>query len=137
MKAKSKGFTLVELMLVVVIIGILVSMITPRLVGRSEEAKIAATKADIHSNLSLALDLFRMDNGRYPTTEEGLKALLQTPGGMATWRGPYLRQGRLEDHWNRQYLYHSPGAHNGDFDLASTGQDSIEGNQDDITNWNQ
>lgn len=129
-----KGFTLIELMLVVIIIGVLVSMVAPRLVGRSEEARIAAVKADINANISVALDLYELDNGRYPDTEEGLGALLAKPASAAKWKGPYLKKEPL-DPWGRKYLYRSPGDHSGDYDLYSCGPDGVEGGEDDIVNW--
>ncbi|OQX86885.1 MAG: type II secretion system protein GspG [Candidatus Omnitrophica bacterium 4484_70.2] len=130
-----KGFTLIELMLVVIIIGILVSMVVPRLVGRSEQARIAAAKADIESNISLALDLFELDMGRYPTTEEGLKALREYNGSdKEKWRGPYLKK-MPKDPWGREYIYRCPGTHNNDYDLYSAGPNGIEGDSDDIKNW--
>ena len=129
-----KGFTLIELMLVVIIIGVLVSMVAPRLVGRSEEARVAAVKADINANISVALDLYELDNGRYPDTEEGLGALLAKPSSAAKWKGPYLKKEPL-DPWGRKYLYRSPGDHSGDYDLYSCGPDGVEGGEDDIVNW--
>lgn len=129
-----KGFTLIELMLVVIIIGVLVSMVVPRLAGRSEEARVAAVKADINANISVALDLYELDNGKYPDTEEGLAALLAKPASAAKWKGPYLKKEPL-DPWGRKYLYKSPGDHYGDYDLYSCGPDGIEGGEDDIVNW--
>ncbi|OIO32983.1 MAG: type II secretion system protein GspG [Candidatus Omnitrophica bacterium CG1_02_40_15] len=130
------GFTLIELMLVVIIIGVLVSMVVPRLAGRSEEARIAAAKADIRSNISVALDLFELDNGKYPTTEEGLSALRTKPGSASNWKGPYLKKEPV-DPWGKKYAYRSPGEHNPDYDLYSYGSDGAEGGSDDITNWEE
>ena len=129
-----KGFTLIELMLVVIIIGVLVSMVAPRLAGRTEEARIAAGKADINSNISVALDLYELDNGKYPATEEGLQALLTKPGSSVKWKGPYLKKEPL-DPWGREYVYRFPGEHNTDYDLYSYGPDGVEGGGDDVTNW--
>ncbi|MDP2912027.1 MAG: type II secretion system major pseudopilin GspG [Candidatus Omnitrophota bacterium] len=133
MKNKT-GFTLIELMLVVIIIGVLVSMVAPRLAGRSEEARIAAGKADINSNISVALDLYELDNGKYPVAEEGLQALLVKPDSAVKWKGPYLKKEPL-DPWGRIYIYRSPGEHNNDYDLYSYGPDGIEGGGDDVTSW--
>jgi general secretion pathway protein G len=129
MKSK-KGFTLIELMLVVIIIGVLVSMVVPRLVGRSEEARIAAAKADINSNISVALDLYELDNGKYPTTEEGLVALISMPASAVKWKGPYLKK-RPVDPWGREYMYRCSGS---DYELYSYGPDGVEGGEDDVTN---
>nr|MBU1327773.1 type II secretion system major pseudopilin GspG [Candidatus Omnitrophota bacterium] len=135
MKTK-KGFTLIELMLVVIIIGVLVSMVVPRLVGRSEEARVAASKADINANISVAFDLYELDNGKYPTTEEGLRVLLTKPASAVKWKGPYLKKEPI-DPWGRKYLYRSPGDHVSDYDLYSYGPDGIEGGGDDVTNWEE
>ena len=138
MKNKS-GFTLIEIMLVVVIIGILVAMVAPNLSGRSEQARITAAKTDIEANLATALDLFELDNGQYPSTDQGLKALLIEPSTspeMMHWNGPYLKRKEIpQDPWNRDYVYVSPGKNNvKDYDLSSLGPDGIE-SEDDITNW--
>jgi len=136
--AKTKtqnAFTLIELMLVVIIIGVLVAMVMPRLAGRSEQARIVAAKADIEANIALALDLFEMDMGRFPTTEEGLRALREYSGSdKEKWRGPYLKKIAKEP-WKREYKYKSPGSHNNDYDLYSLGPNGIEGDDDDIKNW--
>lgn len=128
-----KGFTLVELMLVVIIIGILVAMVMPRLAGRAEQAKAAAARTDIEANIGTALDLYELDNGSYPTTSEGLAALRTKPPSAANWRGPYLKK-EPKDPWGNPYIYTSPGAHNSDYDLSSYGKNGVEGG-DDITNW--
>jgi len=128
------GFTLIELMLVVIIIGVLVSMVAPRLAGRSEEARMAASKADINANISVALDLYELDNGRYPATEEGLGALVTKSASGVNWKGPYLKKEPV-DQWGRKYLYRCPGDHLADYDLYSYGPDGVEGGGDDIVNW--
>jgi len=126
-----KAFTLVELMLVVVIIGILVAMVVPRLAGRSEQAKAAAAKADIESSIALGLDMYELDNGSYP---DSLEALLVKPSsGADNWHGPYLKKKPL-DPWGREYIYKHPGIHNSDYDLYSLGADGSE-STDDIANW--
>lgn len=133
---RERGFTLIELMLVVIIIGILISMVLPRLAGRSQQARVAAASADINANIATALDLYELDNGQYPTTEQGLKALAVESDISPmpnNWRGPYLKRIPL-DPWKRAYVYKSPGEHNQDYDLYSLGPDGIE-SSDDITNW--
>ncbi len=128
-----RGFTLIELMLVVIIIGALVAMVMPRLTGRAEQARVAAAKADIQANIATALKLYELDNGNFPTTEEGLEALLKKPSSAVNWNGPYLEKEPI-DPWGRKYQYRCPGTHNNDYDLYSLGKDGVE-SDDDITNW--
>jgi len=132
------GFTLIELMIVVIIIAALSAMVVPRLSNRSEQAKIAVADADINSNIGLALKLYKLDNGRYPTTAQGVKALLAKPGSAPApqnWNGPYLETDPL-DPWKAEYKYKCPGEHNpSGYDLYSMGADGVEGNEDDIKNW--
>jgi len=129
-----KAFTLIELMLVVIIIGVLAAMVMPRLVGRSEQARMVATKSDIDANIALALDMFEVDNGRYPTTEEGLSALNKNPGTLSNWKGPYLKK-EPRDGWGNVYIYKFPGIHNQDYDLYSKGPNGQDSDKDDIGNW--
>jgi general secretion pathway protein G len=134
-----KSFTLVEILLVVVIIMVLVGMIAPNLAGRGEQARRAAAKADIEANLSVALDMYELDNGRYPTTSQGLKALIEKPAGSpvpVNWNGSYLKKKRIpKDPWGNDYVYAAPGAHNNEeYDLSSLGADGVESG-DDIVNW--
>ena len=133
-----KGFTLIELMIVVVIIVALASMIVPRLSGRTEQAKRSVAKADISSNISMGLKLYELDNGNFPTTEQGLTALQEAPSSPpvpTNWNGPYLEKPPI-DPWGNQYKYKCPGSFNKvSYDLFSAGKDVIEGTDDDITNW--
>ena len=126
------AFTLIELMLVVIIIGILAAMVVPRLGGRSEEARIAAAKADIEANLSLAIDLYEMDNGAYP---KALDNLISKSSEATNWKGPYIKRKPL-DPWGREYTYQSPGVHNStSYDIYSSGRDGQAGTADDVTSW--
>ena len=112
-----KGFTLIELMLVVVIIGALVAMVMPRLTGRGEQARVAAAGADINANIATGLKLYELDNGSFPSTSEGLNALLTKPSSAKNWNGPYLER-KPVDPWGKEYEYKSPGDHRKtDYDL--------------------
>ena len=134
-KNSKEGFTLVELLIVVTILGILVAMVVPRLAGRTEQARRARAEADVQGNIPVALDLFELDAGKYPTTEQGLAALRVRPNEVQNWRGPYLKRQPL-DPWGRSYRYVSPGTRNTqDYDLFSAGPDGAEGTSDDIGNW--
>jgi general secretion pathway protein G len=120
---RKKGFTLIEIMLVVIIIGTLVAMVMPRLAGRSQQARVTAAQADINANIATALKLYELDNGTFPTTEEGLQALMTKPASARNWNGPYLEKKPL-DPWGREYKYKSPGEHRQmDYDLYSLGGD--------------
>ena len=131
---QAKGFTLIELMLVVVIIGALVAMVMPRLTGRSEQARMTAAEADIRANIATALKLYELDNGGFPSSDEGLSALLSRPGSATRWNGPYLEKKPL-DPWGREYKYRCPGEHRpADYDLYSLGKDGVE-STDDVKNW--
>lgn len=130
------GFTLVEIMLVVVIIGAMAMMIVPRLSGRSEQAKVAIAKADIEATLATALKLYELDNGNFPTTSQGLDALLRKPTSSpvpTNWNGPYIEKSPF-DPWGRTYQYRSPGEKRTDYDLSSEGKDEKSAD-DNITNW--
>jgi general secretion pathway protein G len=136
-----RGFTLIELMVVIVILGILAGLIIPRIMGRPDEARRAKAQLQIQS-IETSLKLYRLDNGSYPTTEQGLQALVEAPssGTLAkSWRaGGYLEKGKLpKDPWNNEYVYLCPGAH-GDYDLSSLGADGEaggDGKNADINNW--
>lgn len=138
---RQAGFTLIELMVVLVILGILASLIVPRIMGRPEEARRVKAKVDIHA-LETALKLYQLDNGEYPSTEQGLQALVELPsiGNLPrAWRdGGYLEKGKVPlDPWGNEYIYLCPGSH-GDFDIISFGADREpggEGKNQDIDSW--
>lgn len=133
---KQKGFTLVEILLVVVIIGSLAAMIVPRLAGRGDQAKVKVAKADIEANIATALKMYDLDNGTFPSTAQGLAALRVKPATNPipqNWNGPYIEKDPL-DPWGRSYIYVSPGEHRSDYDLSSKGKDEAS-DKDDINNW--
>jgi len=141
-KTKSNhGFTLIELMVVIVILGILVSFIAPRLMGRPDEAKQVKARIQMES-LETAIKLYKLDSGMYPTTEQGLQALVEQPqtGTLPKkWRkGGYLEKGRVpKDPWGNEFVYLSPGAQ-GDYDIISYGADGVPGGEEfdkDINSW--
>jgi general secretion pathway protein G len=132
---KNRGFTLVELLIVMVIIGMLAALVFPRLIPKVGKGKQSAAKAQIEL-LGQALDQFRLDTGRYPNTSEGLTVLSANPG-IPNWDGPYLKKAVPNDPWNRPYSYSSPGSH-GDYDLLSYGADGAPGGEDenkDLVSW--
>jgi general secretion pathway protein G len=132
---KQKGFTLVELLVVMVIIGLLAALVAPRLFPKLGKGKQAAAKAQIEL-LGQALDQYRLDVGSYPTTQEGLNALITNPG-VEKWEGPYLKKNVPMDTWGKPYQYQCPGAH-GEYDLFSYGRDDKpggEGEDKDVVNW--
>lgn len=133
---EARAFTLVELLLVLVILAVLAMVVVPKFTGRSEQARETAAKTDI-ANLETALDAFEVDCGRFPSTEEGLRVLLEPPAGVQNWRGPYIKRAPV-DPWGNAYVYRYPGAHNaGSYDLSSPGPDGREGGDNDVTNWSQ
>ncbi len=131
-----RGFTLIEVMVVVVIIGLLAAIVVPNLIGNIDRAAVTRAKGDIRS-IETALNLFRLDNFRYPSTEEGLEALVINPGDAAQNWKPYLNS-LPSDPWSNTYLYRNPGEQR-EFDVFSYGADGQEGGEDlnaDIGNWN-
>lgn len=133
-RTREAGFTLVELMLVVVILGILAAVVLPNLAGQQEKGKRAAAKTQI-STFELSLDQFELDCGRYPTTEEGLNALVSDPG-ISGWNGPYLKRREVpRDPWQEDYVYKIDGGRGVNYDVFSKGADKQENTDDDIGNW--
>jgi general secretion pathway protein G len=126
----------VELIVVVIIIGLLAGLVLPQFIRQEEKAKVKTAQAQI-SLLGTSLDTFRLDVGRYPTTEEGLRALRDKPGGLERWDGPYLKKEVPLDPWGKPYVYKSPGDH-GPYDIMSYGADGTPGGENDnrdITSW--
>lgn len=136
---KQQGFTLIEIIVVVVIIGILATFIAPKFLGRTDDARITKAKADI-GTLESALELYKLDNYAYPTTDQGLEALVDKPTSdpvPPNWKDGYIAKMR-KDPWQRDYLYLNPGEH-GKIDVYTLGADGVEGGEGadaDIGNWN-
>ncbi len=139
-RPRRRGFTLIEILVVIVVIAILATLVAPNIFRHVGAAKEATARSQIEM-LGSALDAFRLDNGRYPTTEEGLAALWEAPAGGAlpNWRGPYLRKPVPLDPWGHPYVYLSPGQVNPQgYDLLSYGADGQPGGDDenaDVTSW--
>ncbi len=123
---RRKGFTLIELLVVILILAILAALIVPRVVGRTDDAKVGRAQADIKT-LSSQIDQFRLDTGRYPSTEEGLSALRQAPSDADGWKGPYLTKEIPVDPWGSDYVYEYPGQDGSDYTLLSYGSDKAPG----------
>ena len=137
-RAATRGFTLIELMVVLVIIGVLAALIVPNVLGRLDQARVTAARSDINTLMG-ALNTYKLDNQRYPNAEQGLNALLAKPTAGAippNWRGPYIPK-LPNDPWDRPYLYANPGL-KGEIDVYSFGADGVtggEGNNADIGSW--
>lgn len=140
-RGRAQGFTLIEIMVVVVIIGLLAAVIIPNVFSRVEEARVSKAREDIQA-LTTALTMYRLDNFKYPSTDQGLSALVERPADptLKNWRaGGYISQGSLKDPWGNEYQYVFPGTHGRDFDLFSLGPNGQEGGGDSssvIGNWN-
>jgi len=135
-RRRDQGFTLIEILIVVIIIGLLASLVGPKLFSKVSGAKQKSAKAQIEL-FGTALDAFRLDTGRYPTSEEGLKALREKPSGTDMWQGPYLPKELPADPWGKPYVHKRPGDH-GEYDLVSFGLDGVEGGEGenlDIVSW--
>jgi general secretion pathway protein G len=133
-----RGFTLIELMIVVVIMGLLATTIMPKILDRPEQARRVKAKADIHS-IQQALGLFKSDTGRFPTTSEGLRALVSNPGNVKNYNKSAYLERVPTDPWGNPYVYISPGLHSKDYDLESFGKDGEDGGADDdadVESWN-
>ncbi|WP_079434044.1 type II secretion system major pseudopilin GspG [Zoogloea sp. LCSB751] len=133
---RPRGFTLLELLVVMTIIGLLAGYVGPKFFAHIGKSEIKAARAQI-DGLEKALDQYRLDVGRYPTTEEGLRALTEKPADAARWAGPYLKKAVPDDPWGKPYQYQQPGEH-GEFDLYSFGRDGQPGGSGeaaDVVNW--
>ncbi len=134
-RTAESGYTLVEILVVLVILGLLAALVAPNLIRTGDKGRIATTRAQI-SNLETALDSFRLDVGRYPNSQEGLQALQERPAGIDRWDGPYLKKGVPPDAWGHPYVYKSPGER-GPYEILSYGADGVAGGDQekaDITN---
>ena len=137
-RRRRAGFTLIELLLVMIILAVLAALVLPRFTGRAEDANKGAAETQIKSLFGVALDMYEADNGRFPTTAQGLQALRTIPTAAPqpkNWKG-YLKSDVPNDPWGNPYIYRSPGQVNTDsYDLISAGPDGREGSEDDITNF--
>lgn len=135
--ACQRGFTLIELMVVMIILGLLAALVVPKMFGKLETAKTNAAYAQIEL-FGTALDSYRLDVGKYPSSSEGLESLISPVSGAEEWNGPYLRKNEIPlDPWGNPYIYESPGTH-GDYDLYSLGADNSEGGEGedrDVVSW--
>jgi general secretion pathway protein G len=134
-RKSEKGFSLIELIVVLVILGLLAAVVGPRVYKNLSGSKSHVAKIQIEE-LGGALQMYSLDMGRYPDTSEGLEALVRNPGNSESWNGPYVSKPQLpKDPWGKPYVYRCPGMHGGDYDLFSLGPDGADGGDDDIVNW--
>lgn len=138
---KGRGFTLLELLVVLVILGLLAGLVGPKVMDYLGTSKSKTGKLQIEQ-FSQSLELFKLETGRYPSSQEGLTALIEAPAGVTGWNGPYIKGAKVvpKDPWGNDYHYTSPGQHNKDFDISSLGLDNREGGEGenkDINNWGE
>lgn len=135
-RSSDRGFTLIEVLIVMVILGLLAALVGPRMFGKVGKSRQKAAKAQI-ALFETALDTYRLDTSKYPTTDQGLEALRVKPSGVERWDGPYLPKDVPLDPWGHRYVYRCPGEH-GDFDIISLGADGAEGGEgedEDVASW--
>jgi len=135
---RSQGFSLIEIIIVITIIGLIVAWAGNRIFGQGERAKAGVAKSQMQDIMG-ALDLYKLDTGKFPTSQDGLKALMQAPSGASNWNGPYIRKAeQLKDPWGNDWTYRSPGNDNRPFEIVSLGADGQEGGEGpnkDIKSW--
>jgi general secretion pathway protein G len=130
-----RAFTLIELLVVIIILAILAAVVIPRVIGRTDDAKIAAATANV-STFDGELEKYKLDTGSYPTSDQGINALMVDMVNNGKWNGPYIKGSLPQDPWGHPYLYKAPGDHSVDYDVFSAGPDGQPGTADDIGNWN-
>ena len=134
-RSSRRGFTLVEMLLVLVILATLAAVVVPKFAGRAKQAKVTAAISQI-ANLEIALDSFEVDNAYYPKGGDGLKELIDQPSNTPDWQGPYMQKSIPLDPWRNEYVYVYPGKKNSSsYDIYSVGPDGRAGTEDDINNW--
>jgi general secretion pathway protein G len=136
MRRHHSGFTLIELIVVIIILAILAAVVIPNVVNRTDDARVSSAISTVTS-FDTALDLYKADTGQYPTSDQGLNALISNPG-IPSWNGSYLKNQNSvpQDPWGHPYIYKSPGSDGRDYEVVSAGPDGQVGTQDDIQSWN-
>ena len=128
-RAATRGMTLIEILVVLVLIGVVLGIVGGNFIGKGEKAKADAAKIEI-GQIGQTLDLYKLETGRYPTTQEGLQALITAPSGVTNWNGPYWKKATMpKDPWGNEYKYTSPGQNNSPYDIVSYGADGKEGGE--------